>query len=141
MDGMKHHATLIDLMTRAASRRKCQRRATVCAVLMDGMVIYSASNGPIEGMTCAALKGACGCAHAEARALAWAVGNTELTVPHRELELLSYLSPCSSCANSIVLFTQLLNIKRVMYAEEFEDQLGKRILMSAGIEVLKVDRL
>lgn len=45
--------------------------------------------------------------------------------------------PCAMCATAII--NSDINIKRVVYDEDYHDKSGKEILEKAGIEVIKYD--
>lgn len=135
---MSTRSQLTKLLDEHITVNRCARRATV-AMLLDGDVpIIHFGNGPVARHQCTGLVGACGCAHAEQRLVPWAQQNIDgLTAP----SIASWLSPCSSCANLIVISQGMgLDWKKFLYVDELEhDQLGKRILRAAGIDVVRLD--
>jgi deoxycytidylate deaminase len=122
---------------------RCMRRATVALLFGEGShSLFSAGNCPMGTHVCTGITGGCGCAHAEQQLVMQALALPTLIQPGKDLELWSWLSPCSSCANAIAIAKLIdLNVTRVVYVEELEhDQLGKRTLLECGIDVVKADR-
>lgn len=119
---------------------RCMRRATVCILAEGEQYVMWWGNGPVGGHVCSGVKGGCGCAHAEQKALPWMLARLrDLGGP---LRLLSWLGPCTGCANLIIAAQgQGLDVKQFAYVDELEhDQLGKRLLRNAGIDVVRLDK-
>lgn len=119
---------------------QCRRRATVCVLSYSlplgepGSAHFA--NGPAPGHRCTGQRGKCGCAHAEQRAVAWALrsGSLRRDLPVR---VLSWLGPCTGCAN-LLLVSGLL-VASFSYVDELEhDQMGKRILRGSGVDVRRL---
>lgn len=143
----------------ASGLPRCARRATACMVVVfhdrprkEERLFYR--NGPSGRHVCTGVKGGCGCAHAEQHAVAdmvWQAAYWRAMIDEKgagdevfdQHDFWTFLSPCSSCANLILIAVQKLGvaIDRVVYVEELEhDQMGKRILIEAGVDVVKADR-
>lgn len=143
MDRLRPYQQIMERMAWAATVRRCSRRTTVTLVKLECQdePCLKLVNGPVRGHACAVVRAACGCAHAEQRAVVAMLENPDFVEKELDVELLSYLSPCSGCANLIVLARDSgVRVNRVIYVEEFEDQVGKRILRLAGVDVVKADR-
>lgn len=113
---------------RGEAQRRTQCRNRGCACSLHGPVTGEMLEGTINGSPrCTGVKGQCGCVHAEARMIIWALkhGRCNLT-------MLVTLSPCTHCANLIV---ESGAVKRVFFLEEYDtDPQGLWIIRGAGIE-------
>lgn len=138
MAGMKLIDTLRTKIDEHVRVNQCVRRSTVALLLEGDVPLISFGNGPVARHVCTGMKGACGCAHAEQRLIPWALMNSDALI---NPNIASWLSPCTSCANLIVIAQgNGLDIKTFYYVDELEhDQAGKRIVRAAGIDIVKLD--
>ena len=112
----------------------CKRKAVGCQMyhLFEGKVITKSVvhvNGSVTG-ECTNEVGNCGCCHAEPRAILEAVQKTY----YKFNSLLCLYSPCTTCANLIVMSKV---VRLVMYDIPTEhDMRGLHILEAGGVEVI-----
>lgn len=131
---------LARIMKDADHVTRCRRRGCgAAAIAEDGTHWGPEYNGPVnDSRTCDNIQGNCGCCHAEQRLLSWMGfgGSMEWTNLQGTWTLISTLSPCTNCANLIVISKQF---KEVRYLYKLNhDQRGIDILESAGITVKKI---
>ena len=87
---------------------KCLRKGVACSVLLlkeiDGELprIVMCVNGPVEHFHCRNIVGGCGCIHSEQKAILFLAIQGFLRKEQSHLLLCTY-SPCTNCANLIII--------------------------------------
>ena len=110
------------------------KRLQVAAIIfpVDCSALYAIGyNGPSRGLpndSCRNIEGRCGCAHAEANAIA--KFNNDIAKPSL---LYSTHTPCLFCASLILNCT---NIKGVLWSGEYRDAEGIDLIISTGMDVV-----
>ncbi len=119
-----------------AARSLCRQdnRKIGCVITTNNMRISLSTgyNGPpkqLDNLACRGIKGNCGCAHAEANAIAMVDG----TIPNKILFVT--MSPCEMCANLICQ----ANIGKVFYCEDYKNIAGIKRLEACGIIIIKMN--
>lgn len=118
-------ADLADRTTRCL-RRGCAARALHVEFGRDVGPFF---NGPSTSCDCTAVRGSCGCAHAEQRLV------TTMLKEHlvrRDWKLYCTLSPCAQCADLIILSGLFVE---VVYLRTLHDRRGIDKIVAAGIEI------
>jgi len=126
----------INFATELASLSTCQRYTVGCIVFPEDFSIVAAIgyNGPAKGIhnnSCEGKPGECGCAHAEANAIAKLKEKGPFT-------MFCTRQPCVACANAIINSGA---IDKFIYGQQYRDPKGTRLLMKAGIEVIGLDEI
>jgi len=126
---------LSEQTTLAEKHTDCKRKG-VAAILVDpiaskrgGITKTVAFNGPSDGMECSNEVGNCGCVHAETRVL---IGALKQYLSKKVHYLLIHYSPCTRCAQEIVLSGIVSKVFYKVITEH--DKRGLEILNNAGIE-------
>lgn len=90
-------------------------------------------NGPSRDRICSAVKGGCGCEHAELRLIVDCLKTFSPLERSVNWVLLTTLSPCTACAHLIVRS----GLTRQVYYHELlqHDQAGVEVLRNDGIDV------
>jgi len=102
--------TLKNIKIEARKNKVCKRKACGCAILEvdlqnEAIAFYTAINGPSGSKNkCSGIKGACGCSHAEPRAIMKYLKARRLKIrkPYIKTVLLTTFSSCVNCANIII---------------------------------------
>lgn len=121
----------------ALNHTSCKRKDVACAVFNEQGDANWFYNGPFDddGELCSNEVGNCGCTHAEFRAVKYCIGQNEYG---ERFKLLCNYSPCTSCANLIVVSECIDCVYYVTLTEH--DKRGVRHLQNAGIEVVQLKR-
>ena len=134
-------------MALVISKRGTCTRTQQGAVIVDrkGFVLSLGYNGSPSGMRHCEWDAAAGrskimcakhhqcmCLHAEMNAIINAARHASL---RDELVLYCTSSPCCECMKAIIQ----AGVKRVVYAEEYEDEFAKQLAREAGIEMTRLD--
>ena len=94
--------------TLAETHTLCKRKGCGCTILEIGesaecILHYTAINGPSTNRECTNIIGACGCSHAEPRAIMKYLKGRRFTKKYSGTTiLLTTYSPCINCANIIL---------------------------------------
>lgn len=138
-----HRDTMKKLITDhafyAAAHTSCKRKGVACATINEHGEVQWFYNGPIndDGGFCSGERGNCGCIHAEFPAIQYCIWNNGYYGHEPKYQLLCNYSPCTSCANLIVVSKC---ISRIYYVNDTEhDMRGIKHVQRAGIEVIKLD--
>ena len=130
----------MDTAFRAAERSKAVRKKVGAVVVTNSGGMYIGYNGTPKGvdncceiMLNGELVTKPNVIHAEKNALGKMLKEGVST---HESVLFLTLSPCTSCATLIAS----AGVKRVVYAEEYRDNMGLFTLMECGVEVMKYER-
>lgn len=118
----------------ASMRSTCGRRKVGSIIALEGRVLSTGYAGPPSGFPhcsteCLKAAEGCGCKrtiHAEQNAISYAARHGIKT---EGATLYCTLSPCESCAKSIIS----AGIKRVVYLEKYRDSSGIQLLEQADI--------
>ena len=138
---MKRYAkkleVMIGLVDSIAQLSQCRRASIGCVIFPNDCTnIFSIGyNGPPRGISnnaCTGITGKCGCAHAEANALA------KLDVQHPALIIALTCTPCEYCAN-LILNTN--NVIGIIYRYEYRDLTGLIKLESCGITCFRSNEI
>lgn len=129
-----------------SSWSSCLRRNIGAVVVRDKRILTTGYNGAVEGTTSCAEKGfcvrknkgipsgqmteVCYAVHAEQNAILQAA---KLGLSLDGATLYCTHQPCCNCAKSIVN----AGIKRVVYKNDYPDEMSIQIMQEAGIEVIK----
>lgn len=96
------------IKTDAEKHQACKRKAVGCVILninlQDELIThYAAINGPSgKENECSNVVGACGCSHAEPRAIMKYLKRSRRSKTKGKTILLSTFSPCVPCANLVI---------------------------------------
>lgn len=114
----------------------CNRKKVGALIVKDGMIISDGFNGTPKGFPndCEDPNGDTYwyVLHAEANAILKVAKSSQNT--ENSILYVTY-SPCKECSKLIIQ----AGIKRVVYAEEYRDISGLKLLREVGIDLLKLD--
>jgi dCMP deaminase len=114
----------------------CNRKKVGALLVKDGVIISDGFNGTPKGFdnNCEDSQGNTHwyVLHAEANAILKVAKSTQSV---NGSTLYVTLSPCKECSKLIIQS----GIKQVVYAEEYRDTSGLKILAESGIEIIKLD--
>lgn len=135
---VKKIRALCSVGERLAELSTCKRlRIGAIIFPVDCSAIYSIGyNGPSRGLpndSCTGETGHCGCVHAEANAVV--KFNNDVAKPSI---LYSTRLPCERCAALVLNCT---NIVGVIWKELYRDDSGHKLLLTGGLNVVKLDNI
>lgn len=127
---MTKRTAAFEFLNTLAKLSHCKRLHTAAIIVPDDFSRIDAIgyNGPARGFPndgCTAMKGKCGCVHAEANAL------LKVRSWETNLTMMCLTSPCPVCARLII---NSGIIRRVVCDSAYRLSEGKDILLAAGIE-------
>ena len=120
---------LLELAKREG-KTECKRKL-VSAIVLDHDAAHFFWNGPNLAGECSNVVGGCGCLHAEQRAIYSML--TTYKIRLGKMQMVVQYSPCTNCANAIIL-SQLFD---TVYFETLteHDPRGLEILKKNGVKV------
>ena len=130
------HQIYSEFAARLSERSQCERLSVGCVITSeDHSEVYSIgyNGGPSRSRRTCRGKGAagvCGCAHAEANAIA----KCRASRLERKVVYVTHM-PCELCAT---LMVNMGGIVRVVWAEDYRLRDGEIILTEAGITAAKI---
>lgn len=129
-------AAVLEVFNRLVQPRtdlRCKRKSVGCAIIgWAGSLLALEFNGPTTDVQCTNEVGNCGCAHAEPKAiLKLSIEASALT----NCTLVSTYSPCTTCANLIILSQRISTVVYDILTEH--DKRGVGLLQAAGISVIR----
>jgi len=130
-----------------SSRTTCLRRAVGCVLTLDNRILSTGYNGTPVGVTHCEKKGCirellnvpsgerhemCRGLHGEQNALLQCALHGIST---KDSVLYSTTFPCSVCAKLLIN----AKVKKIIFLQEYKDDLSKELLYEAGIEIIKYE--
>ncbi len=131
---MKIKKVLMDAAYLWAEESYCKRNKVGAVLAKDGRILATGYNGALSGLPNNCEDGESTLpqiVHAEQNVICFAAKHGIST---ENCDLYVTLSPCVTCAKLIVQS----GIKRVIFDEEYRDTEGVKLLVSAGIEIIKI---
>jgi dCMP deaminase len=132
---LKYHIAYLRIAFEWAKLSACTRKKVGAILVKEGMIISDGFNGTPTGFPndCEDCDGNTHwyVLHAEANAIL-KVARSSQSADGATLYI-TY-SPCKECSKLIIQ----AGIKRVVYAEEYRDTLGLKMLKESGIDILKL---
>jgi len=127
-----------DAEQEATKRLTCRRKAVCTSLVLWKDTTVNFYNGPLndDPKRCSNQVGGCGCIHSEFRAMVWLLEQAPLMDVPRATILVTY-SPCTSCANLIVLCKDYVDGVYWLYDTE-HDMRGIEILQAGGLTARKL---
>jgi deoxycytidylate deaminase len=127
---------------------RCKRKGVGSSIvsIYDGQFrpIFESFNGPTRvNFQCTNIVGACGCIHAEPRAISIALKHGY----KGGLILCNTYSPCVTCANLIIESGLFIGVVREIFTEypktglAHHDERGEEFIRTSGIDVLAVEEI
>jgi len=132
---LKYHIAYLRMAQEWSTLSCCSRKKVGAIIVKDGMIISDGFNGTPTGFPnhCEDPDGNTYwyVLHAEANAILKVARSSQST---ENSTLYITYSPCKECSKLIIQS----GIKRVIYAEEYRDLSGLKILKECGIDVIKL---
>jgi dCMP deaminase len=133
---IKYHLAYLKMASTWSTLSCCNRKKVGALLVKDGVIISDGFNGTPKGFdnNCEDSQGNTHwyVLHAEANAILKVAKSTQSV---NGSTLYVTLSPCKECSKLIIQS----GIKQVVYAEEYRDTSGLKILAESGIEIIKLD--
>ena len=122
-----------------SNRSPCKKRHVGAIIIKDNHILSTGYNGPPSGYkhceVCTRKSGGvCMAIHAEQNAIIQAAKHG---VSINNSTLYTTLSPCLDCAKIIINS----GIVKVVYFEEYTDNMALEVLQTAGVRVVKYDKV
>ena len=132
---LKYHIAYLRMAQEWSTLSCCSRKKVGAIIVKDGMIISDGFNGTPTGFPnhCEDQDGNTYwyVLHAEANAILKVARSSQST---ENSTLYITYSPCKECSKLIIQS----GIKRVIYAEEYRDLSGLKILKECGIDIIKL---
>lgn len=132
---LKYHIAYLRMAQEWSTLSCCSRKKVGAIIVKDGMIISDGFNGTPTGFPnhCEDPDGNTYwyVLHAEANAILKVARSSQST---ENSTLYITYSPCKECSKLIIQS----GIKRVIYAEEYRDLSGLKILKECGIDIIKL---
>lgn len=133
---IKYHLAYLKMASTWSTLSCCNRKKVGALLVKDGVIISDGFNGTPKGFdnNCEDSQGNTHwyVLHAEANAILKVAKSTQSV---NGSTLYVTLSPCKECSKLIIQS----GIKQVVYADEYRDTSGLKILAESGIEIIKLD--
>lgn len=141
----------MDMAHMVCKRSTCLSRQVGAVIIKDKHPVSTGYSGPASGVTHCEDKGGCirrqqpdyqsgkyleicPSSHAEQNAIAFAARHG-ISTSGTTIYVTTF--PCKDCMNSIVNS----GIKRIVYADDYNSELSKRIAKEAGVELIDYNKL